>query len=249
VAHPLLVKVAKLLKLLSRAEYRRGLPHKVAAAVEHEDMVRALHLGTLIDVGANVGQFSLLARTFHPHVLVHAFEPLSGPAARYERLLSRDHDIHLHRVAAGDTPGAAKIHVSGRPDSSSLLPITDLQNTLFPGTAEVMAETIKVVRADDVLDDAVLPDPILIKLDVQGFELTALRGMPNLLKRARYVYAEVSFRELYKGQPLAHEIVAWLATAGFRMAGAYNPTTARDGSAIQADILFERATPPETGST
>lgn len=233
-------KAAKLLRLLSKAGYARGLRYGVAATIEHEDVMRALTPGTLVDVGANKGQFSLLARTLHPDLLIHAFEPLSAPARRYRRLFSHQQNVHLHPIAAGEASATAEIHVSGRADSSSLLPITDLQDKLFPGTAQASVETVRIERVDDILSEAALADPILVKLDVQGYELAALKGMPKLLARARHVYAEVSFQELYEGQPLAHEIIAWLASRGFRISGAYNPSIAGSGAAIQADLLFSK---------
>ncbi len=242
-ARHFLSKANKLIRLTSRPSYRRGLRYRVAAAIEHEDTIRSLKLGTLIDVGANIGQFSLLARAIHPQILIHAFEPLPSAAAHYERLFMHHSGVNLHRVAAGEMAGMSEIHISGRPDSSSMLPITELQNEIFPGTAQASVATIQVERVDDVLKASVLVDPVLIKLDVQGFELSALKGMPKLLQRAYYVYAEVSFKELYKGQPLAHEIVAWLSSVGFRFSGVYNPTAAGDGSAVQADFLFTKVSP------
>ncbi len=236
-------KLGKAWRLSRRASYRRGLRQNVAAAIEHEDALRSLELGALVDVGANVGQFSLLTRTLHPGVRIEAFEPLAEPAAKYARLFEGDVHARLHAFAAGEASGEAEIHVSGRADSSSLLPISAMQNEIFPGTGEVGRRVIKVARIDDVLDAAALPTPIMIKLDVQGFELSALKGMPNLLQAARYVYCEVSFLPLYEGQPLAHEIVAWLADRGFRFAGVYNPTFADDGRTVQADVLFEALTP------
>lgn len=241
VSQQLFRKTIKLMRLSSNPTYWRGLKVGVAATIEHEDAIRALQISTLIDVGANIGQFSLLTRALHPHARIYAFEPLPSAADRYERLFGGDRLTTLYRLAAGERQETSEIHISGRPDSSSLLPITELQNKLFPGTSQASVMTIEVNRIDDVLRDAILPEPILIKLDVQGFELSALRGMPHLLQRARYVYAEVSFRELYKGQPLANELVEWLAKAGFRLTGAYNPTTAADGSAIQADFLFQKS--------
>lgn len=233
-------RARKLRHLFSSAAYRRGLKHRVAAAIEHEGALRSIEVGTLIDVGANIGQFSLLTRSLHPRAIIHAFEPLPEMADRYEALLGDDGHTTLHRIAAGETTELAEIHVSGRPDSSSLLSISERQNEIFPGTSEVSSLTIPVERVDDVLRGAALIDPVLIKLDVQGFELAALKGMPELLSRATHVYAEVSFVELYQGQPLAHEIIAWLAKQGYRIAGVYNPTFTHEGVAVQADTLFAR---------
>ena len=52
--------------------------------------------------------------------------------------------------------------------------------------------------------------------DEQGFELTALQGCEELLDRFEWVYAECSFIELYEGQALADEVIAWLRERGLR---------------------------------
>lgn len=233
-------RARKFSRLIRSPIYRTGLRKGAAAAIEHEGAMRSLAVGSLVDVGANVGQFSLLVRALHPEAVIYAFEPLPAMASRYEALFSPDPRIKLYRVAAGETAGQAAIHVSGRPDSSSLLPISQKQNEIFPGTLEVSTLEIEIQRVDDVLRDEKLVEPILIKLDVQGFELSALKGMPELLKRAAHIYVEVSFVELYQGQPLAYEIIDWLATRGYRIAGIYNPTFTHDAIAVQADVLFSR---------
>lgn len=233
-------RFGKLLKLVQNPTYRHGLSAGVAAAIEHEGALRPLAVGAVIDVGANRGQFSLLAKSLYGTCDIYAFEPLHGAAQRYRTIFSKDERVHLYPVAAGDSAGTAAINVSGHADSSSLLPISDRQNQIFPGTAAVASEEIQVERVDDVLRDTPLAEPILIKLDVQGYELAALKGMPRLLEKARYVYVEVSFEELYEGQPLAPEIIEWLAGHGFRLAGMYNVSFTKDGVAVQADALFKR---------
>ncbi len=237
----LLRRANKLQLLVPDATYRKGLKLGVAAAVEHEGAMRSVAFTTLIDVGANIGQFSLLTRKLHPDATIHAFEPLSAMAATYERLFAGDAKTILHRCAAGTSAMTTQINVSNHPDSSSLLPISDRQSQLFPGTQKASVEEVRVERIDDVLPVDTLAGPILVKLDVQGFELEALKGMPRLLARASWVYVEVSFMTLYTGQPLANEIHAWLEANGFEMAGVYNPTFSDEGVNIQADLLFARS--------
>jgi hypothetical protein len=93
------------------------------------------------------------------------------------------------------------------------------------------------------LSEFVIPEeivaPAMLKLDVQGYELEALRGCEDLLDRFAYVYVECSFVELYVGQALADEIIAWLMERGWYLKGIYNMTYDRKGSSIQADFLFE----------
>jgi len=75
---------------------------------------------------------------------------------------------------------------------------------------------------------------------VQGFELEALRGYEDSLKCFVLVYSECSFVELYSGQALVHEVIAWLRERDFRLSGAYNMSYDGQGRAAQADFLFEK---------
>jgi len=63
----------------------------------------------------------------------------------------------------------------------------------------------------------------LLKLDVQGFELAALQGCTDVLDRFEFVYVEVSFIELYVGQALASDVVAFLLGRNFKLLCVANP--------------------------
>lgn len=167
-----------------------------------------------------------------------AFEPISGPAARFGKVFQGDSRVMLHQAAIGPETDEATIHVSAADDSSSLLPISQVQQRLFPGTGEVRTETIKVGRLVDFVSAKEIAGPALLKLDVQGFELEALRRCEYLLGRFSQVYEECSFVELYSGQSLAHEVIAWLGERGFVLKGVYNMSYDRNGRAVQGDFLF-----------
>lgn len=236
----ILNRIMKLNRLVRKPGYRRGLRQGVGAATEHETLMASLRVGSAIDVGANKGQFSLMLKELHPTAPIHAFEPLVEAAIVFERLFDGVAGITLHRVAAGTENRETEINLSGSADSSSLLPISVLQDEAFPGTASVARRTIQMRRIDDVLKDWTPIQPLLIKLDVQGYELEALRGMPALLGQAAYVYAELSFFPFYDAQPLAAELVAWLAEQGFELAYINDVSRTSKGFPAQADVLFWR---------
>ncbi|MEO0974509.1 MAG: FkbM family methyltransferase, partial [Pseudomonadota bacterium] len=198
-------------------------------------------LATLVDIGANRGQFALLARAVVPSAAIHSFEPLAGPAQTYRTVLGDEARVTLHQVAVGAEAGQHTIHISARDDSSSLLPIGDRQEEIFPGTHEVGTQTIDVAPLAHSLDAVALEAPALLKLDVQGFELEALKGCESLLERFEWVYCECSFVEMYLGQALAGEVIAWLQARGFLLASVGNLETDRHGVPVQADILLRRA--------
>lgn len=195
---------------------------------------------TVVDVGANRGQFALAARRCFPRAQMISFEPLPRPAAVYRAVFGADERATLFEQAIGPRPGETVIHVSARDDSSSLLPIGAAQEALFHGTGEIGTERISAVRLADRLAPHSITPPALLKLDVQGFELQALEGCEDLLDRFAWIYAECSFVELYEGQALAHTVIAWLRERGLTLRGVYNTAYDRHGKAIQADFLFGR---------
>lgn len=233
--------ISKLTGILAVAPWRYALlRHGVAAGGAHKRVLQNVGpIHTVVDIGANRGQFALTARHCFAQAMIFSFEPLSVPAAIFRKVFVDDAAVHLHTVAIGEQKGNAAIHVSARDDSSSLLPITEAQNRLFPGTAETGTETIQVGRLEDYLNAADIVPPALLKLDVQGFELVALRGCEDLLGRFAYVYAECSFLELYTGQAFADDVISWLRERRFHLNGVYNMTYDRRGCAVQADFLFK----------
>jgi FkbM family methyltransferase len=238
----LTTKLRKLAAILVVPAWREALRrHRVAAGVEHARVLRNLGpLRTVVDIGANRGQFALAVRHVFPQARIVSFEPLAGPAALWRAVFAGDGQAELVEAAVGPESGTAQIHLSARDDSSSLLPITARQNALFPGTAEAGTATIHVVRLADALPAAHIETPALLKLDVQGFELQALAGCEAALDHFDWVYVECSFMELYAGQSFAGDVIAWLRERGLRLAGVYNMAYDGDGRAVQADFLFGR---------
>lgn len=210
-----------------------------AAGIEHEAVLKTLNCRTIIDIGANKGQFALAARKCFPKAKIYSFEPLSHPAEVFNKVFEGDTNTKLFPFAISDETGEAEIHISHREDSSSLLPISEKQNEMFPGTYEVGVEKITMKKLSDALSASDLVSPVLMKIDVQGFELSVLKGSTELFSRIKYIYSECSYIELYKGQALFPEISAFLAAFGFKKTGEFNTSYDNSGKAIQSDFLFE----------
>ncbi len=237
----LLTKGRKAVRVLVTAPWRRALlRHRVAAAVEHFPILRRLgELRTVVDIGANRGQFALVARRVWPDARIVSFEPLSGAASVFRVVFRGDARTRIEDAAIAPRSGAGTLHVSRRDDSSSLLPIGRAQRELFPGTDEIRTVGVRVAPLGEYLD-AAMETPALLKLDVQGYELEALRGCEDLLDRFQWVYVECSYVELYEGQALAGEVEEWLVARGYVPRGIHNPIRDRSGRLIQADFLFDR---------
>jgi FkbM family methyltransferase len=195
---------------------------------------------TVLDVGANRGQFALFAARRFPQARLICFEPLPSPRARLERVMGPGARVTVRDCALGVATGTAEFHVSAADDSSSLLPIGSRQREVFPGTEETATVEVEVRRLDEVLSASELITPVLLKLDVQGAELAVLRGAETLLSAIDAVLVEVSFVELYVGQALADEVWGALREFAFSCRGIWSITYGPRGECLQADLLFGR---------
>ncbi|MEN6584958.1 MAG: FkbM family methyltransferase [Sulfuricella sp.] len=238
----MIAKLHKLLSILAVNQWRwTFICLGVAAGVEHAAILRQLRdVRCVVDIGANRGQFALVARYCFPAARIVSFEPLLSPSNIYRSVFADDKNVTLYQVAIGPEAGNVTIHVSQRDDSSSLLPISSTQNLIFPGTAEVSAETISAGPLNLYFNHSVEDEESLLKLDVQGFELQALAGCEDRLRHFTWIYVECSFIELYEGQAFAHEVIAWLRERDFDLTGVYNVIYKYNGRAVQADFLFSK---------
>ncbi len=236
-------RIKKLITILRTPYYRQALfRHQVAAAVEHYTLLQKIggELKTVVDIGANRGQFALAARQHAPNAYIFAFEPLEEAAEVFAKVFKADPRVEFHRCAIGSKQGEVVMHVSRADDSSSLLPISDLQPQLFPGTEEKGTRRVIVTPLDAALFSAQVQAPALLKIDVQGYELEVLKGSTSLLECFDFLLVECSYLELYTGQALADEVVRYAEKAGFLLMERCNLIRDKTGDPLQADFFFRR---------
>ena len=231
--------IRKIIRTLWIRQYRSALLRaRVFAASEHDGVIDGLGLGTVVDIGANRGQFALCARRLYPNAKIFSFEPLRKPAETYRKLFGKDLRVKLFDRAISKVPGSAAMYVSRWDVSSSLLPFAQAQHDNFPFTEESRREIVTVTTLSDCLDAGSIEGVAMLKLDVQGSELIALHGCEELLGRFSYVYVEASFIELYVGQALATDVITYLLGNGFKLICVANASKGHARRPIQADFLF-----------
>jgi FkbM family methyltransferase len=206
-------------------------------ALEHVDAIKHVSPKTLIDVGANKGQFSLLTRFIVPDVEIEAFEPLESESSVYRSVLGPS--ARLHRLALGESASESTFFVASRPDSSSLCAPGEGQKAAY-GVETKAKIRVPVARLCDVLDLSNLPHPIMLKLDVQGGELSALKGAEAAFPLIDFIYCETSYVRLYDGDSLVNEIIDYLLRKDFALRGVFNQNMTRKFGPTQADFLFEK---------
>ena len=242
-------RLSKALALLADGRFRFGLLRGVAASIEHAPALKAYDFRTIIDIGANRGQFSLLMAGLFPDADIIAFEPLSEVHKKLFEMTRSLPRVRTVNTAIGERRALALMNVAKRDDSSSLLPIGAAQTRIFPGTGHDHSEEIQIAPLSDFIDPKAILGPSLLKIDVQGYELNVLKGAVDHLETIDVVYVEASFIELYDGQPFVSDVIEELLKHQFRLVGVYNLSRDANGQAVQADFLFERHSAPKTPFT
>lgn len=211
------------------------------SARRHRVMGR-LGVTSVIDVGASEGQYAVGLRCEGYRGRILSVEPLVSAYTLLARRCARDDAWECLNVALGREPGVGLMNVAANLVSSSLLPIGARHQSAEPLSTYRSKQEVEVRRLDDVARDYGLVDKkVALKLDVQGYELEVLAGGPQTLDAAVLVDCEVSFAELYAGQPLAGEVLAFMADSGFRPVGVRQGfTDSATDEALQADMLFAR---------
>jgi FkbM family methyltransferase len=195
---------------------------------------------TVIDVGAYTGSLCFGIARQLPDAHIYAFDPLPDNFERLQ-LLANDIKLTPFNVAVGASEGAGSFFRNSFSASSSALPIMRKHIEAFPETAQVEEIAVKYWQLDAHLDEFELNSRVLLVLDVQGFELQALKGAELLLRQVDLVLCEVSFAELYENQCSFEELYDFLRPMGFVFKGdAGHLRDPHDGRILQVDALFIR---------
>jgi FkbM family methyltransferase len=193
---------------------------------------------SIIDVGANVGQFALHLASILPQAKIYSFEPI--PSC-FEGLKenTRKLNIELFNCALGEGESEEEMNVHEHTPSSSLLAMQDLHEKAYPNSIKSVKEKIIVRKLDNVFADINLEPNLLIKIDVQGFEEKVILGGMKTINQAKIIIIELTYDCLYQHQPFFDDIYTYLKGMGFTFKGNIsqdlNPET---GLILFSDSVF-----------
>ena len=197
----------------------------------------------VLDVGANVGQFSSELRSVGYRGEIVSFEPLSAAHNKLLEVANRDPLWHIHhRCAIGDNDGEIEINIAGNSVSSSVLPMMESHSSAAKDAVYVGVESVPLRQLDSVAPDYLAKSRCpFLKIDTQGFEWQVLDGAREILPRMRGVLCELSLIHLYEGQHLWEEIIGRLIQEGFTLwALQQGFIDSRNGRTLQMDAIFFR---------
>lgn len=127
----------------------------------------------VVDAGANIGIYAhFLAQQVGSNGVVHAFEPSPENFARLRQTVAGLANVRANQMAVSDSTGESLLHISDQ---------LNVDHRAYPTAGENRrAVTIRSTQLDDYFKASGRVD--LIKMDIQGFELHALRGTARVLE-------------------------------------------------------------------
>ena len=211
----------RLSSLLSRIEHRAALWQGKGYGSETLKQEVSLAASLLkakprlaLDVGANIGEYTIALQGRFPGLEIHMFEPASVNFDTLTNRFSSDPSVTINRVAVSDTAGPAMLF-SNQP--GSVLGSLTKRNLDHYGVPFECSEEVDMIRLEDYWKSNLGGREIdILKLDVEGHELNALKGLGAALHSTRLVQFEfggcnIDTRTFFK------DFYSFFADNGFRL--------------------------------
>jgi FkbM family methyltransferase len=196
----------------------------------------------VVDAGANRGEWARKAAAVFGRASLHLIEPQPACRPSLDAFCAEWPGVALHAVAV-TRPGTTRVRMAAASAGS-----TGAHVLRDETSAE--GEWVQAATLDQLLTRHVLPnDRVLLKLDLEGHELTALEGARSLLASVEVIVTETQFYEFDRnGDPTFTELVAALQLLGFAFYDvAALASRPRDGRLRSGDVLFVRLGSPLLG--
>lgn len=206
--------------------------------------VASLPIVTIIDIGANRGQFALKALKLFPNARIYCFEPLPQVVQELRHILgSYLSQVTILNCALGEKENTHQefyLHLN-HDDSSSILRSTSFSEHLYPATQQQHVVSVPLTTLDKAMEPFLssLQPELLVKMDVQGYEDRVIRGGPQTLARACACIVEICLTPFYEHQATFKDIFEHMDRLGFRYAGNIDQVI-REGQILYIDALFTK---------
>ncbi len=180
----------------------------------------------ILDVGANVGFFSMLCRELYPKAKIYSFEPVPKTFSCLEKNFKDDKNTEFFNLAVSDYRGSGKMIFSE--ENSAVSSLSDGGNV-----------DVEITTLDYFLKDKKLDKVDILKIDTEGFEDFVLKGAEETLKKVKYIIMEVTI-ENNKNYTIS-SLFKLLSTENFdfQILGYRNFSNKGEGPVSIMDVILE----------
>ena len=194
----------------------------------------------IIDAGASHGHISARFLKRFPKAHVYAFEPNPMYAAALGRYEKEEPRFHCFFQALSDKKGLAELHITRSAGNTSLLRPSEQLRQIDPEGSDIRDnKQVELISIDEWAQQNGNPAIQLMKFDIQGYEVNALRGAVRVLQESTLmVYSEIWFNTPYDGGALVGDIDSFLRQQGFYLFDIYKPKYDRSGRIMWANAIF-----------
>jgi len=235
----LLFKIAKRFGIsLGMSTHPRKIG-RMAVRDRYEDIKTMLNSESpiIVDGGGNNGSTTDYFLRQYKEPIIHIFEPIPGLVEQLNNKYKNNKNVNVHGAALGARTEIINFNIVDNLVSSSVLKPSELNQNIHGKNMDIVQEVrVPQVRLDDSMKGVREID--LLKLDLQGFELEALKGCGNLLDHVKIISTEVEFVPLYDNQPLFGDIDTYIRSKGFRLFNLYDLYTQSDGQLTAGDAVY-----------
>ncbi len=194
----------------------------------------------ILDIGAFDGKTALAYQKLFPTAAIYSFEPYSLSYNQLVKTVKGFDNIKTYKSAVAEKSGKLNLNTNKSSATNSLLSSGKIDSEIDKLISTEGNELVDVICIDEFAESQKLNKIDILKLDIQGGELAALMGAKKMLEKQsiNLIYIEVEFVEIYKNQPLFHNIVDYLAHYKYRLFNVYNLHSNNNGQLLWADAIF-----------
>ena len=198
---------------------------------------RGLDCKSILDVGANKADWSAIAKSFFPEANLYLIEPLSEMEPYLKEFCDKHPGSQYFLNGAGSKIENHVLTTWGD-DLASASCLVQENATLKSMNKQ---REIRIVTIDSLINEGKMPIPEFVKMDVQGFEIEALKGATKLLGKTELFILESSLFKFSQPVPLMSDLIAFMIPQGYEIydfAGYLRRPF--DGALGQVDICFAK---------